>query len=197
MKIDLEHLHYWMQAIRQSDDPMRTLDSFWQGQLSSKEWLCNELKSHVMFPSSVEIHGGWVGVLSSLIFQSGIPIIFITSIDIDPSCQPIAEMMNKHEEMQGKFRSVTEDMCDYESDADIVINTSFEHISQEQYEVWKSHVNEDSLIVLQTNNYDIPEHIRCANNIEEFVDQAGLSEVMYSGEIELPLYKRFMIIGKK
>ena len=197
MKIDLEHLHYWMQAIRQSDDPMRTLDSFWKGQLSSKEWLCNELKSYVVFPSSVEIHGGWVGVLSSLIFQSGIPIIFITSIDIDPSCQPIAEMMNKHEEMQGKFRSVTEDMCDYESDADIVINTSFEHISQEQYEVWKSHVNEDSLIVLQTNNYDIPEHIRCANNIEEFVDQAGLSEVMYSGEIELPLYKRFMIIGKK
>jgi hypothetical protein len=39
MQINLEHLHYWMQAIRQSPDPMRTLDSFWQGQMQSKEWL--------------------------------------------------------------------------------------------------------------------------------------------------------------
>jgi len=39
MNIDLEHLHYWMNAIRQSPDPMRTLDAFWSGQIKSKERL--------------------------------------------------------------------------------------------------------------------------------------------------------------
>ena len=44
MKIDLEHFHYWIQAIRSSEDPTRTMDAFWRGQMQSKEWLCNELK---------------------------------------------------------------------------------------------------------------------------------------------------------
>jgi hypothetical protein len=43
MLIDTEHLHHWMQAIRQSPDPMRTMDAFWQGQLKSKEWLIESL----------------------------------------------------------------------------------------------------------------------------------------------------------
>jgi hypothetical protein len=54
----------------------------------------------------------------------------------------------------------------------------------------------DSLIVVQSNNYDIPEHVRLANSLEEFKEQSQLN-VMWAGELELPLYKRFMIIGKK
>ena len=49
MKIDLEHLHYWMCAIRESKDPMRTLDAFWRGQLTSKEWLVDTLV-YVIYP---------------------------------------------------------------------------------------------------------------------------------------------------
>ena len=44
MKIDTEHIHHWMQAIRQSNNPMRTMDAFWQGQLKSKEWLIDRLE---------------------------------------------------------------------------------------------------------------------------------------------------------
>ena len=42
MKIDTKHLHHWMNAIRISNNPMRTLDAFWSGQIRSKEWLINE-----------------------------------------------------------------------------------------------------------------------------------------------------------
>jgi hypothetical protein len=65
MHIDLEHLHHWMQAIRQSSQPMRTMDAFWSGQIKSKEWLINSLE-HVIRsdinaePLTIEIHGGWV-----------------------------------------------------------------------------------------------------------------------------------------
>jgi len=195
MQIDTEHLHYWMQAIRQSPDPMRTMDAFWSGQLKSKEWLITNLRKNVNKFVSIDIHGGWVGVLSSMLFQSDIFVTNIRSIDIDPTCEPIAVMMNKREEMAGRFRAVTSDMCAIRSDADVVINTSCEHISQDQYDLWLSGMPHNSLIVVQSNNYDIPEHIRTAGSLEEFKEQSNLT-VIWSGELELPLYTRYMIIGK-
>lgn len=197
MHIDLDHLHYWMQAIRQSPDPMRTMDAFWQGQLKSKEWLIVNLRKNVKTFVSIDIHGGWVGVLASMLFQSNIFVKNIRSIDIDPTCESIATMMNKKEEMVGRFRAITADMCDIRSDADVVINTSCEHITQDQYDLWLSGMPHNSLFVLQSNNYDIPEHVRTAQSLEEFKTQCGLENILWSGELELPLYKRWMIIGRK
>ena len=194
MNIDTEHLHYWMQAIRQSPDPIRTMDAFWSGQLNSKEWLITNLRSNVNKFVSIDIHGGWVGVLASMLFQSNIYIKNIRSVDIDPSCEAIATMMNKKEEIVGRFRAVTADMCAIRSDADVVINTSCEHITQDQYDLWLSGMPHSSLIVVQSNNYDIPEHIRTASSLEEFKKQSSLT-VLWAGELELPLYTRYMIIG--
>ncbi len=195
MQIDTDHLHFWMQAIRQSPDPIRTMDAFWSGQLKSKEWLITNLRNHVKKFVTVDIHGGWVGTLASLLFQSDVPVINIRSIDIDPTCEPIAVMMNKQEEIVGKFRAVTADMCAIRSDADVIINTSCEHITQEQYDLWLSGMPYNSLLVLQSNNYNIPEHVRIANSLEEFKKQCGIN-VIWAGELELPLYTRYMVIGK-
>jgi hypothetical protein len=194
MQIDTEHLHFWMQAIRQSPDPMRTMDAFWSGQLNSKEWLITNLRKHVNKFVSIDIHGGWVGVLASMLFQSDIYIKNIRSVDIDPTCEPIATIMNKKEEMAGKFRAVTADMCAIRSDADVIINTSCEHITQDQYDLWLSGVPYNSLIVLQSNNYDIEEHVRIANSLEHFIEQSQV-KVQWAGELKLPLYTRYMIIG--
>jgi hypothetical protein len=131
-----------------------------------------------------------------MLFQSDIYINSIRSIDIDPSCEPIATMMNKQEEIQGKFKAVTADMCAIRSDADVIINTSCEHITQDQFDLWKSGMPHNSLLVLQSNNYDIPEHVRTAKDLEEFKIQCGV-DVIWAGELELPLYTRYMIIGKK
>ena len=196
MHIDTEHLHHWMQAIRQSPDPMRTMDAFWSGQLKSKEWLIKNLRKHVHEFVSIDIHGGWVGVLASMLFQSDVPVLNIRSVDIDPSCETIAINMNKIEEMVGKFRAVTADMVNLRSDADVIINTSCEHITQEQYDLWLSGMPQSSLFVLQSNNYNIPEHVRTAKDLEEFKTQCDIN-VLWAGELELPLYTRWMIIGKK
>jgi hypothetical protein len=196
MQIDTEHLHFWMQAIRQSPDPMRTMDAFWSGQLKSKEWLITNLRKHVKKFVTVDIHGGWVGTLASLLFQSDIPVISVRSIDIDPACESVATMMNKQEEIVGKFRAVTADMCAIRSDADVIINTSCEHITQEQYDLWLSGMPHNSLLVLQSNNYNIDEHVRIANSLEEFKQQCGIN-VLWAGELELPLYTRYMVIGKQ
>jgi hypothetical protein len=105
-------------------------------------------------------------------------------------------MMNKKEEMAGMFRAVTSDMCEIRSDADVIINTSCEHITQAQFDLWKSGMPHNSLLVLQSNNYDIPEHVRTAKDLEEFKQQCNV-DVIWAGELVLPLYTRYMIIGKQ
>jgi hypothetical protein len=196
LNIDTEHLHYWMQAIRQSPDPMRTMDAFWSGQLKSKEWLIHRLAHRVVTPVTIDIFGGWVGVLASMLFQSDIPINLIHSYDIDPICQPIASMMNKKEEIEGRFKAITADMCDVFSIADVIINTSCEHITQAQYNKWLDSMPKESLIILQSNNYDIPEHVRWHKSFNDFKDSCGL-HFLWGGEMELPLYTRYMIIGRR
>ena len=201
MKIDTEHLHYWMNAIRQSNTPMRTLDAFWSGQMKSKEWLIDELaltlQRHTVIPRPVriDIHGGWVGVLASMLFQSNIPIKYICSVDIDPVCEHVATMMNKIEEQDGRFKAITKDMCAVPINGNVVINTSCEHITQEQYELWLSRISAGSIVVLQSNDYNIPEHIRIASSLEKFKEQSHLKE-LWSGSLKTQLYTRWMIIGQ-
>jgi len=195
MQIDTDHLHFWMQAIRQSPNPIRTLDAFWAGQIRSKEWLIENLQSEITNPVSIEIHGGWAGVLASMLFQSGIPITQILSIDIDPGCEAVATMMNKPEEIQGRFRAITHDMTTYRSGADVIINTSCEHISQDNYDLWLSGMPANSLIVLQSNNFLVDEHIRPANSLNHFIEQSHL-DILSVGELPTELYTRYMIIGQ-
>jgi len=196
MKIDTEHLHFWMNAIRQSNNPMRTLDAFWGGQMKSKEWLIDNLEPFITKPSRIEIHGGWVGVLASMIFQSKIPVRYIASVDIDPLCEHVATMMNKIEEQDGRFKAITGDMCTVPVNSDVIINTSCEHITQEQYDTWVERMPINSLLVLQSNNYKIAEHIRLAESVDDFAKQCKI-QVLWQGELQLQLYKRFMIIGTK
>lgn len=201
MKIDIQDVLFWMDAIRNSKDSHRTLESFWKGQINSKVWLVENLETRVnAYPKNIVVHGGWNGILSSLLFNSRmLAISHITSVDIDPECEEIARTVNKRQEMQGKFTAVTQDMClyQYNEHPDIVINTSCEHITKEQYEQWLNNVPNKSLIVLQSNNYyELNEHINCVNSLEAFESLSNL-KIKFSGTLKLPKYDRYMIIGSK
>ena len=196
MKVDIEDILFWMDAIRNSDDRYRTLESFWKGQVYSKLWLIEKMEEYKL-QGSIAVYGGWNGVLSNLLFNSDLCIPEIESIDLDPTCKPIAETINMRYHMQGRFFATTADMCEYTTDSDVAINTSCEHLTQEQYDKWLSNLAPGTRIVLQSNNYfDLDEHIRCASSMEEFVQQSNVY-VAYVGEFVTPKYTRYMIIGHK
>lgn len=198
MKVDIQDVLFWMDAIRNSEDRYRTLESFWKGQVNSKIWLIENLQGYIEKPAKVIIHGGWNGVLSSLLFNSNIPIKHITSVDIDPSCEEIARTINKRQEIEGRFCAVTADMCEYTYDADIVINTSVEHITSIQYRKWLKNVPKNALIITQSNNYfELDEHINCHDSLEEFVGASLIKKVYIADSLKLPKYTRFLLIGKK
>ena len=128
MKIDIQDIKFWMDAIRNSEDRDRTLETFWGGQIQSKLWLIETIteKNKMIRNAEIVIHGGWNGLLASMLFNSEIGIKKIISVDVDPVCKEIATTVNKRYEMEGKFEAVTADMVDYEYESEpyIVINTS-------------------------------------------------------------------------
>ena len=200
MKIDIEDVMFYMDAIRNSKDRDRTLESFWKGQIRSKLWLIKILEKQITKENlDIVIHGGWNGVLASLLFNSKLNIEKITSIDIDPECRDIAYTINKRQEMEGKFRAVCKDMTLYRYDTlpDIVINTSTEHVTDEQLNIWFNNIPPGCHVVVQSNNFfSLEEHINCVKKPSDLVNKFALQDVK-DYTLKLPQYNRYMAIGRK
>lgn len=202
MQVNLDDVAFWMDAVRNSENPYGVLESFWKGQLKSKVWLIEQLVSCTNNNGNkkIVIHGGWNGVLASLLFNSSISIDHITNVDIDAETIGPASDICKRQEIDGKFVHIVQDMEHYvyHDTPDIVINTSTEHITGDKYNNWLSRVPPESLVVLQNNNYfEISEHINCYKNVDDFADHSGLSNILKKDVLELPLYDRFLLIGYK
>ena len=193
-------------------------DCFSRGQLESKLWLVKELQKCNVDLGTVFLCAGWYATLATMLFESDIKLDKVRSFDIDPSCVDIAETFNKPWFMdQWRFKSITQDIMDinYKQHAwqswsnannrmsktiadtpNTIINTSCEHI--ENFAEWYAKIPDGKLVILQSNNFfDVPEHVNCVKDITEFGNMAPMSNTLYAGELDLPKYKRFMLIGYK
>lgn len=165
-------------------------DMFSSGQIKSKEWAVSELQKLDMGVHSAAIMGCWFGTLG-LMLKNAFPKMFLQLVDIDPRCQKFNEKI---------FYDIpyvtlsTQDMYDFQVGEDLIINTSCEHIPDLQD--WLMFMPEGTLVLLQSNNYyNGNGHISCVNSLEEFNKTAALKNILYSGELEMPMYTRYMIIG--
>jgi len=144
----------------------------------------------------IAIMGGWYGVLAAMFFDDPrFDIAAIESYDIDPEVGGVAEVLNAA--WKDRFRARTADMyaLSYaDLGADLVINTSCEHIAD--LSAWLSLLPKGTQVLLQSNNYfSEPTHINCVETLEAFVEQAQLSEVAFAGSLPMKKYTRFMLIG--
>lgn len=144
----------------------------------------------------IVVLGGWYGVLSAMFFDdSRFDIGLIESVDIDPQVAKVAETLNV--KAGEHFRAITRDMyaLDYRaSGADLVINTSCEHIAD--LPAWLSLLPRGTQVLLQSNDYfSEPTHINCVASLAAFEAMAALREVRFSGELPTKNYTRFMLIG--
>ena len=198
MKIEIKDVLFWMDAIRNSDDRYRTLESFWKGQINSKVWLIEHLERHYQNrPYNILLCGGWNGVLATLLFNSMMDITRIVSMDIDAKCEEIAYNMNKDYEMQGRFKAITSDMLAYEDydKHNLIINTVCEHMTQEQYNEWLDKLPSNKRVIIQSNDYfSHEEHVNCKQTLEEFQKDCRLN-VDIAATMPTEKYNRFMIIG--
>lgn len=191
-------------------------DCFSRGQLRSKLWLVHELKKLDLDLGTVFLCAGWYATLATMIFENNIKVGKIKSFDVDPTCWKIAEIFNKPWVVnEWQFKASTKDIfdinfegdtyitqrsddttCEQDDIPDTIINTSCEHI--ENFAEWYDKIPDGKLVVLQSNDFfEVEEHVNCVNSIEEFAVKAPMQNILYSGELEFPKYKRFMLIGYK
>jgi len=171
-----------------------------QGQVESKLWLYSVLKD-VLPADKYDFHfaGGWTG-LTSLVGLWLIPELFgsCESFDLDPRCENIARFLNEPYSWNGNFSAKTFDVVDFPykpHSRQILINTICEHID---FKNWFQQVPDGQFLVLQSNNLNGAEgHISCAESLQDFMQQAPFSELLYAGEFKLFDYTRFMLIGMK
>lgn len=162
----------------------------------------------------VYICASWYGILGDLILEEfSDKVGQVRGFDLDEHAVTVANRLMKHWDEGWKFKSAVKDITDlnFKSDTNtfhrfggeevvredtpsMIINTSCEHIPN--FEEWFSRIPKGKLVVLQSNDYfDWHEHVNCVEDLYAFEHQTPLRTVLYSGELGLPKYNRFMRIG--
>jgi len=173
-------------------------------QTTSKKWLVDALYGAAgRRLGAVYVLGGWYGVLGAMLLHDRrFGVERVISVDIDPSCEPVARSLNHTHVETGRFEPLTADM--YELDyrgvglavPDTIINTSCEHLMR--FDDWYRRIPEGMLMALQSNDFfDYEGHVNCVPTLRALRDQAPLAEVLFEGELKLKKYTRFMLIGRK
>jgi hypothetical protein len=176
-------------------------DAFSSGQIGSKLWLCEELEKLKWRSNLTHVYAGWYGITSFLLLSRGkFKVNKIESYDFDPTCQPVADMINENWVWQNwRFKAYTQDCNTLNSSrADLIINTSTEHFDSL---LWWNYIPDGTRVVLQGNNMPHEDHCIHSETLEDFCNNYPVSEVVYAGQKEFVYpnwsFTRFMLIGIK
>jgi hypothetical protein len=176
-------------------------------QIASKEWLVNTLvdylnPKYLTFElRDVLIMGGWYGLTGMILRQQIDREVKIWNVDSDPECAHFQHMLQWNNPDYEHNIPVTDDAIEYYFDrADafqLIINTSCEHMEQDDIQMILKSKPIDTIACFQSNNYHKePEHINTHDSLDSFVDSLDLTHVYYKGEMNPSEdYTRYMVIG--
>ena len=191
-----------MREVREDKD---LLDSYSPNQFLSKLNLINHIRSLDILnkDSEIVIFGSWYGSILIPAFYDEVKRI--TCIDQDPKVISRAKY-NLFKDLDVDF--ITGDVFEFRdsfNDTDLFINTSCEHMkpmrewgpAPEYKNPWWDRVSPAYFAFQSNAMFDIPTHINCVNNIEEFKQQLpDGAEVLIEDEIPDERGTRFTLIGK-
>ena len=199
MKAGMQNILKAISKITDNADIKSIINSVNSNQIMSKEWLVDSISERLEFViknPKVCVAAGWYGMLADKMrdFTND----KVVSFDIDPKCAEYGKIM--YPEVSFK----TADINDFHAGKyDVVICTSCEHISDTTLNKFLRTRKEQSLVVLQSNNYfGLKEHINCKNSLKEFTD--SLSYTVPSAKINIlnssekrinDKFDRYMVIG--
>ena len=181
------------------------LDSFSPNQFLSKMNLINHINNLKILNknSNIVIFGSWYGSILIPAFYDKVKNI--TCIDLD------SKVINRAKYELFKDYNVdfiTGDVFefrDFYKNTDLFINTSCEHMkpmrewgpAPEYKNPWWDRVSPAYFAFQSNAMFDIPTHINCVNNIEEFKQQLpDKAEILIEDEIPDDRGTRFTLIGK-
>ena len=209
---------YFMVYDHEKFDKTAMMDAWTAGQIESKLWLKNTLLNLDIELGKTWVLCGWIGTLTYLLMQdqSELGIETVRSFDIDQYCAPMADTINRLSVKDGwQFKASTLDVNSISYDnfaydtikydgtaqrvtdtADTIINTSCDHMGLD--DSWWTNIPSGRLIILQNNDWhENDQHNNSVNSLNEFKAMYPMQELLYEGELDLTLYTRYMLIGRK
>ena len=168
-------------------------DAISKCQLASKLWLINQNADTLQTCNYVIICGSWIGLLTKII-NDVFPHLYIDEIDIDEHSVNQSQKLN----VSSQINSYVGDMYNWNYDKyDCIINTSSEHLKS--ISKWIKQITMGKNLIIQNTNNSIPsDHYSFSISKGHFEEQLGNNvSIIKSGELHLPIYRRFMIYGKR
>ena len=168
-----------------------------QNHWDSKKWLADEFHKFYGFHTGrFYVVGGWYGMMAYHLRQKWPGSrMNIVSADCDPICEEYAwELFGDYDiDFRTKDINEEEDLSPYSA----IINTSCEHMEQEDLHAIIKKKDKQAWVVFQTNNYkDLNSHINCWPTAQLFAESLNLEWVACVKTLELNDFNRFMVIGK-
>lgn len=172
-------------------------DMFSSGQILSKIWLVKEVAR--LFPqgfSEAAVACSWFSVLAHLLKMQKVAS-HIRCIDSDPRCKFFVDALAHKSRDDDWLKTETADIFECTFSEGLVINTACEHIAD--VETWLKRTPKEAVVALQTTDFRAGSgHINCVDSVVEFEKMIStcVTEILFSGELVLPIYRRFMVIAK-
>ena len=169
-------------------------DSMSSTQYKSKQWLVSTIRGLDIQPKQVLILGGWYGTYLVPMLQTLYPIS-IELTDKDQNTIKKATQLHQHYKNCTFTVLDTNNIYNIDSQIDMVINTSCEHMDDMDRIV---DANPHCLYVLQScDNKNDPGHINIVSSSEKLAQRSGIGNIMWQGTMSLGHKNRFMVIGTK
>ena len=206
IKIDSQFCYRAKKVIQKF--PNRALDllhCFSPSQEKSKRWLVenlNDFSSDISKNKFIDIAsiGSWYGFLPYIIKQD-LEFKLISEIrcyDVDDTAKKIARLILGNPDRVNFMTRNIDDVDFSQQRFNIIINTSCEHMSDNQLHNWLLDTRPKTICVMQSTNKFARDHCNTVENINDFVNK--FSEHFSKHEcftLDFNNYSRFMIIGTK
>jgi hypothetical protein len=179
----------YTEEILNSTSLVEIRDAFRINQLQGKAWLLNQLAT-VDRDSKILVAASWLGFTSYCLHKMGFK--YITETDVDSRLTKISNYINKD---NPHFYHKDKDVNDLNiSNYDIVINSSCEHIAENR---WFEKIKVGALVILQSTNLKLDDHINTVDSIEEFKEKYNLNYLYADKLVFNDAFTRYMIVGEK
>ena len=206
IKIDSQFCYRAKKVIQKF--PNRALDllhCFSPSQEKSKRWLVenlNDFSSDISKNKFIDIAiiGSWYGFLTYIIKQD-LQFKLISEIrcyDVDDTAKKIARLILGNPDRVNFMTRNIDDVDFSQQRFNIIINTSCEHMSDNQLHNWLLDTRPKTICVMQSTNKFARDHCNTVENINDFVNK--FSEHFSKHKcftLDFNNYSRFMILGTK
>ena len=170
--------------------------SIWLTNIHASDAVTVDLYLEKKLTGKFYIAGGWYGMMAYHIRkQWPLSKLNIISADCDPMCEEYAWELFGDCDIDFRTMDVNDevDLSEYTA----IINTSCEHMEQEDLLSIIEKKQRQTWVAFQTNNYkDLNSHINCWPTAQLFAESLGLEYVAAVETLELKDFNRFMVIGK-